>query len=63
MEKKQKIQHLKFHTGTCGMQDHKEFIDYCNKNEVEFINSWITYHRDTSHSHKPEIINYVIKIK
>jgi len=57
------IRHLRFHTGTMGMQDHKEFIDYCNENEVEFINSWIIYHTDGLHSHKPESINYVVKIK
>jgi hypothetical protein len=58
---KQKVQHLKFHTGTWGMQDHEKFINYCNENEVEFINSWITYHRDPSNSHKPESINYVVR--
>jgi hypothetical protein len=57
------IRHLRFHTGTWGMEEHEKFINYCNENEVEFINSWIFYHRDPSNSHVPESINYVVKIK
>jgi hypothetical protein len=43
------------------MEDHEKFINYCNENKVEFINSWISYHRDPSNSHVPESINYVIR--
>ena len=56
-----KTKHLRFHTGTTGMTEHENFINYCNENKVEFINSWISYHRDPSNSHKPESINYVIR--
>lgn len=56
-----KTKHLRFHTGTTGMAEHENFINYCNENKVEFINSWISYHRDPSNSHKPESINYVIR--
>ena len=58
-----KTKHLSFHTGTGGMKSHKEFIDYCNKNEVEFISFWIVYHQGELHSHKPESLNYVVRYK
>ena len=39
-----------------------EFIDWVNENDVEIINSYITYHK-YDYSHIPRYINYVIKIK
>ena len=59
---KAEIREVSFHTGTDGMKKHSEFIDWVNQNDVEIINSYITYHK-YSHSHQPQYINYVIKIK
>ena len=59
---KSEIREVSFHTGTDGMKKHSEFIDWVNESGTEIINSFITYHK-YSHSHKPQYINYVIKIK
>jgi hypothetical protein len=59
---KYEVIHTSFHTGTNGMKRHREFIKYVNKENIEIINSYITYH-SYSDSHKPESINYVVKIK
>jgi hypothetical protein len=59
---KYEVHHVSFHTGTNGMKRHRDFIETVNKENIEIINSYITYHRDNLHSHKPESINYVIKI-
>ena len=60
---KYEVHHVSFLIGTTGgMQRHMEFIEYVNKENIEVINSYITYHR-YSNSHQPESINYVIKIK
>jgi hypothetical protein len=59
---KSEIRELSFHTGTDGMKKHSEFIDWVNESGTEIINSYITYNK-YSHSHRPQYINYVIKIK
>ena len=59
---KTEIREVSFHTGTDGMKKHSEFIVWVNESGTEIINSFITYHK-YSHSHKPQYINYVIKIK
>ena len=59
---KSEIREVSFYTGTDGMKKHSEFIDWVNENDVEIINSFITYHK-YDYSHIPRCINYVIKIK
>ena len=59
---KSEIRELSFYNGTDGMKKHSEFIDWVNESGTEIINSYITYHK-YSHSHQPQYINYVIKIK
>ena len=59
---KSEIREVSFYTGTDGMKKHSEFIDWVNENDVEIINSYITYHK-YDYSHIPRYINYVIKIK
>ncbi len=59
---KYEVHHVSFHTGTGGMKRHMEFIEAVNKENIEVLNSFITYH-SYSDSHKPESINYVVKIK
>ncbi len=60
---KYEVHHASFLIGTTGgMKRHMEFIEAVNKENIEVLNSFITYH-SYSDSHKPESINYVIKIK
>ena len=59
---KSEIRELSFYNGTDGMKKHSEFIDWVNENDVEIINSYITYHK-YDYSHQPQYINYVVKIK
>ena len=58
---KTEIREVSFHTGTDGMKKHSQFIDWVNESGIEIINSYITYHQ--YEPHKPQYINYVIKIK
>lgn len=52
-----------FHMGTSGRRSHEEFIKYVNENNIEIINSYVTYHRDELHGHKPDYVHYLIKMK
>jgi hypothetical protein len=61
--KKYKYVQASFHMGTDGVRKHDEFINYINEHKIEIINSYVTYNRQDIHSHKPEHINYLIKIK
>jgi hypothetical protein len=59
--KKKRVMLTSYHTGTNGMKKHDEFIKWINANDVEIINSYITYHKDYKDNHLPEYINYVVK--
>jgi hypothetical protein len=62
--KKYKYKKERFHiAGTNGYKEHLEFIGYLNHNNIEIINSWISYYEYSNNHRKPEYIHYVIKIK
>jgi hypothetical protein len=60
---KYRVVYRSFHTGTSGMANHRDFIEFVNTYNVQIINSFITYHKDYKDNHQPEYINYVIKYK
>lgn len=60
---KYKVVHCSFYMGTNGMAKHEQFLKEITEENVQIINSFITYHRNYSDSHKPQSINYVIRYK
>lgn len=60
--KKVKIRLISFHTGTSGLNQHEEFINSLEENEVEIVHAYTLFH-DHSHEHRPRSLNYVIRFK